>query len=395
MQLIRRSLLQFLFFLPLTVLCQEKIPLSELPVERLLSLGYDSLPGNQTAALAYFEEAARREPRNRAIQEQIGYLDISLGRTAEALERFRISLAIRPSDTTKLQIAYLLSSLGKSAEARKTFEELQTSRDPDIASTARAESFQFSSRDCEMQFPWWWKVYAAPYYEGRFDDVIIDASLYGGRYLTDDRSLSLFGVLTLSRDTRSIGGALPVIYADNYALLAAGLRAQPFSGFTADVQAGLAQSLIDRPGEAMTRGDFRVVASYGAGWYPPLRMPDRIAWPLSTFGDVYVMYGYYSRYANTIGSLQARAGLRIAEYRAASFDLYLRGDVIGDSRRDYYNNVAEASVGARIVPDLGWSLAILAELHRGTYWGSSGIPNPYGGYTSFRLFLVFDRFLCW
>jgi len=249
---------------------------------------------------------------------------------------------------------------------------------------------------CEGQFPWWGRVYAAPYYDSRFDDAIFSLAAYGGRYIGADRLISLYGTAAVTRDTRSSGGAFPVIYSDNYALLGAGIHVSPTRGLTADIQGGLTLDLVERPGHAKTNGDFRALASFGSGLYPGITTPDGWGWRFSPLAEFYTSVGYYSRYTNTIGYGMGRVGIRLGEYQQSAIDVYLRGDFVADTDNEFYNNVVELSLGTRLIPDYLWGLSLMVEYHRGAYWRASGSPNPYGHtYDSFRVFLVFDKWICW
>jgi hypothetical protein len=173
------------------------------------------------------------------------------------------------------------------------------------------------------------------------------------------------------------------------------MRLQPFAGLIADLQGGLAYNFLNVPGKSRTRGDVRAIASYGYGLFPELGSPDRLTLPIKPFANAFLSAGYYSRYENSINYALLRAGLRVAEWKYIALDIYVRGNMVVDAKRDFYNNVAEGSFGIRPMPYFPWGLNILGEFHRGLYWdsGSVGIPgNRY--YNTFRLFLVIDQALC-
>ena len=367
--------------------------------QRIYSLferGYALLPSNPREAAGVFEEILRVDPGNVTACRQLGSIYIALGDREQALRVFADANTLLPSDTTQMQIAYILSSLGRRTEALDVFTSLETSADSSIRSDAHRSAVILELMACSDQYPWWTRVYAAPYFDTRFDDLIFSGSLYRGKYLDTSRTFSAYGTLSITRDTRSSGGTSPAIYSDNYALAGIGVRYQAFAGFTADLQSGLTVDLVERPGEATLKGDFRAVASYGYGIYPAITLPDKFTWPLPLFADVYASFGYYTRYRNAIGYLQTRIGTRLLERGNSALDIYVRGDLTGDTERDFFNNTAEAGLGFRVIPDHRWGLIFSAEFHRGTYWGSSRIPNPYGSpYSSLRLYVILDRFLCW
>lgn len=364
-------------------------------VGTLLSSAYTKLSEHSPDALNLFEEVVRLDSMNILARRQLGSLYITAGRTEDALKQFVIANSQLRSDTTEAQIGYLLVSLGRTEEAQHVFDNLHSSTDAGIRSQSRASSVILSSINCGRGSEWWGKVYTAPYYDSRFENAILSASLHTGYYLTGKKWVSVYGTLGVSRDTRSSGGVLPEIFSDNYAIAGVGLRFEPLAGMMTDVQGGLTVNLLDGTDARSPDGDFRATVFYGTGWFPDLSVPDRFTFRAKPWTDVYSSVGYYSRYHNTIGYGQARVGIRAAEWKYSVVDVYLRGDVAADSERRFYNNVVEASLGLRLIPDHRWGINVLAEYHRGTYW-DSGLSFPMTGrnYESVRLFIVFDRKLC-
>jgi len=371
---------------------QESVHEEREALRGLLARAYAVLERSTAEAIPLFEEAAKLDPANVLVRRQLGYVYIAAGREQEALVQFSVADTLLPSDTTKLQIAYLLNSLGRNKESHTLFTRLKSSSDPEIREKARAASAVLASILWSASYPWWGRLYSAPYYDTRFENAVLWASLRVGYFLSSDRTVSLYGILALTRDTRSTGGAVPDIFSDNFVLMGLGLRLQPVAGLTADVQGGAAIDLIDRAHRTRGRADFRTVVSYGTGVYAPLSVPLEMQWSLKPLVETYWSLGYYSRYENAIGYGQLRVGLRTLNWKYTVLDVYLRGDIAGDTRRVFYNNVAEASVGVRLIPHHSRGLSILAEYHRGMYW-DQGIPTGLlnRSYNSLRLFIVFDR----
>jgi tetratricopeptide (TPR) repeat protein len=365
-------------------------------IQRLLTQGYALLPDSPESALPLFERAVQMDSSNLLALRQAGSLYISLGRPADAFRAFQAAYRRAPSDTLALQLAYLASSLGQEEEAFAIFQRLRRSESPEIQETARPAATVLALMLCADQYPWWMRGQAYPFYDTRFENFVAPFSFYGGRYLEENRVTSLYGVVSVVTDTRSEGGAYPVIFSDDYALAGGGFRFTPLVGLTADIQFGLALNLLERPTSRFAQGDFRAVASYGLGLYAPVHMPNQVHLHFSPFAEFYTSMGYYTRYENGIGYLQGKAGLRILEYMYSAADLYLRLDASIDTRRDFFNNVAEGGAGLRFIPNPWWGVALAVEWRRGLYWQSDQSGNPYDRYySSVRLFLLFDRFFCW
>ena len=365
-------------------------------VRALLTAGYALLPNDPESALPLFERAIQMDSSNTLALRQIGSLYLTAGRRLDALLAFRAAYVREPSDTLALQLAYLSSSLGHHEDAYAIFQRLRRSDHPDIQETARPAATVLALMLCADQYPWWMQAQAYPFYDTRFENFVAPVSLYAGKYLESNRVTSLYGVLSVIADTRSEGGAFPVIFSDNYAIAGAGFRFTPVSGLTADVQFGMALNLIDRPESRSVQGDVRAVASYGLGLYAPVHMSGTVHFHATPFADFYSSLGYYSRYDNSIGYLQGRAGGRILEYMYSAADVYLRVDASFDTRGDFFNNIAEAGAGVRIIPNPWWGVALAVEWRRGMYWQDDQAANPYDRYySSVRVFLLFDRFFCW
>ena len=364
-------------------------------VRDLMTQAYELLPTDNKGAIALLEKAAAIDPSDVTIRRQLGSAYIEAGQLDDALRQFSVANTLEPSDTTQLQLAYLLNSMGRNKEAIGKFASLTASSDPDISEKARKGETVLRLAPCPASNRWWAQLSLSPYYDSRFENAVFAGAFRAGIYPGSQRIVSLYGIASVTKDTRSSSGAVPVIFSDNYALAGGGIRVQPFKGFSADIQGGVAIDLMDRPGMSATRGDFRAIASYGAGTYPELATPNSFRFSFKPFVDFYASGGYYSRYKNTIGYAQVRGGFRAVEIQTTALDLYLRGDFASDSQREYYNNVAEASVGIRFIPSYLWNVAILAEYHRGTYWDSKLSTGPYDRYyDSFRLLFVFEQPFC-
>ncbi len=357
-----------------------------------LARGYEAISQNPADAVPIFEKIVREFPASVTPRRQLGSLYIGVGRTGEALDQFVVADSLFPSDTTKLQIAYLLVSLSRYEDADVVFRRLEDSPDPDIGERSAAAVAALGWALVDNTYPWWGRIGGDPYYDGRFNNGVFRFWITGGKYLTDGRTISAYGMGLFTRDTRSSGGAVPVIYSDSYSLVGGGLRLQPFAGARLDVQGGIAIDLIDRSGGHAERGDFRALASYGWGRYPEPASPDHMQIRLKPFVEAMVMGGYYSRYENVIGFGHAKGGFRLLEWSRSYGEMYLRTDMVADTKRDFFNNILEVSAGIRIVPDFGIGVQILAEYHRGLYWDRNLPSAPYERwYSGGRLIVAIDQ----
>ncbi len=353
-----------------------------------LARGYSMVRTGTPGAEKYFEQAIAIDPSNAMVHKQLGYLYHSGGRDELAVQQFSAADSLQPSDTTKLQIAYWLSALNRGREAKLLYQRLAASPSPDIRDAAQAELDALSPAEAG----WWTRIYASPYYDTRWETSFYQASLQRGAYLTDDHIMSAYGFADVSGDARSSGGLAPSLFSDNALILGLGLKVKPFTGFQASVQQGVAFDLIDRANRSAVRGDFRAAAVYGNGIYAPFTLHSDFRSPMAPIADLYSSVGYYSRFDNTIAYLQAKGGLRVLEVWRTVADAYLKGGLVRDTQKEYYNNIIEGALGARFVPNISWGLYLIGEYHRGYYLDAGDPAPPYDRYyNSFRLFIIFDQ----
>jgi tetratricopeptide (TPR) repeat protein len=369
--------------------------------EDLLNEAYGILPIDRVAAMHLFERAIALSPNNVQARKQLGYLYLDANLPSRALEQFRSADSLEPSESTKLQIAYTLRTLGRSRESENAFRSLEASRDSSVRSIAQQERLAVSETPLARRpSHWWTHLYAAPYYDTRWKTSFVFAHVQQGLSLTDDKLVSLYGKISYSGDTKSKGGLIPAVFSDNALVFGLGVRLQPITGVLLDVQEGLAFDMIDRgTGGNKPRGDFRAVATLGYGIYPPYTFHPDFRMPFYPFIDLYASAGYYSRYKNSIGSVQLRAGLRPLEVANTVADVYTVGSIVLDTEHEFYNNLVEGGIGARFTPHVGWGLHVAAEYRRGMYLDVSDIATARRvalydrAYESFRFFVIFERSL--
>jgi hypothetical protein len=340
----------------------------------------------------FYSQETSRESDYRSFMER-GYA-LSESKPAEALVVFRQAFELVPSDSLALQIAFLLNGLDRNQEALEAFMPLQFSPDPSIQEQARSAVYVLDDMKRSARSPYWLRTSTAALYDSRFRDGILWLTLQGGRHLNESKTISATLTLGIDADTRSDGTRIiPEIFSDNYVLLAPGLRVLPFSGATLDVAAGIAHDIKFMNRTSRTRGDVRAILSYGLGSYPVVSFPDRLRLAYSFFAEAGLSSGYYSRYENGITYVEMRGGMRFLEWGPSAFDGYLRLDLAADTKREFYNNYAEAGIGIRIIPHHAWSVSFAFEAKRGSYLGGTRSQSPDGtSYGTFRTFLILDRF---
>lgn len=365
-----------------------------------LELGF-ALVSNQQheAAVNALNEALRLEPTNLVARSQLGYLLIRLDRMREAIDIFLTVQEREPLNFHyKLQLGYLYDGINNKQKAREWF--LSASAAPDPAIRQKAQEALKNLAPVLFAHRWIWanEIYAAPFYQSRFDNFITPVILRSGLVLSAKSGLEVYGSARLTRDTRSTAGGAPQIFSDNFAVAAVGLRGRPFkNALTFYGEAGLALNLMPNLRSTVrARSDYRAGTYFSHLWGKRTATP-ALAFPFNPVGEVYFDVSYYSRFRhNVIGYLQVRQGMRVLQYKETALEVYGRSNLVKDTGRDYYNNLAEFGAGAGFTPWRSAGFKLTAEYLRGRYFGlhRPNEPNPYRStYGDFRFGVIFGKYL--
>ncbi len=359
-------------------------------VAALTPRAYSLLNIDPPAAESLFLYISHLDPADVMVKRQLGYIYHQKSNYVKALEFFSDAESLCRSDTIALNIAYCLVSLNRPKEAEKILQRLQSSQHTMIRESARRQLKEISGGGPPSR--WWTRIYAAPYYDTRWKSLFYYADIQQGYAIDNGRIIHGFAFLNVSGDARSRGGLAPEIFSDNAMIAGLGVSIRPFRGLQFNTQYGLSYDFVKRENRPRVDGDFRSVIIYSGGIYPSLKLHNDVRIPLSPLLDVYSSIGYYSRYKNIIGYLQARAGVRVFEVGYTGMDIYVRGGLVRDTEKEFYNNQFDGAVGIRLIPDVTWGLYFAAEFQRGYYWNVGTTYNPYDSYfSSFRFFIIFQR----
>lgn len=306
------------------------------------------------------------------------------GNVAEARRAFETALANGEGDEQRihLELGYLERQAGNLSSARNHFERAGSGPDPELVERARNELRYIPTY-----------VWADIYFEGfgwhRFvgresTNFVPTLRLRGlvRPFLEADVSIYAYGQITrdvASRDNTPSG--LPLIYADNHALVGGGVLARFFEGRVGVyAQMGPAFNLLN-DGRDRVSFDARVGVNGGI---------DNTECRASSFDGVRALVGpciegygeitYVSRFNHdVIAMLRGRAGYGLLQTGPVLWQPLIEIRALGGINGDYYNNFAEAGAGHR------WRLIepfvadVILTLHGGAYYGVERIdpvPNP-------------------
>jgi hypothetical protein len=324
-------------------------------------------PPAAPAATPLLDEAYQR----RAAGDVAGAVAAFEAAAAAGGDRQRISM----------ELGYLAVASGDEARARRCFEEAGRGPDAELRRRARDELRFLPNHfggDAYAEIYGWGRFAGA----ARGGDVVPTLRLRALYRPTFALDLSLYAVAQATRDLASTGGgggALPVIYADNYAVLGAGLLARVWRrqiGIFA--QAGPAFDLLD-DGQRRVAFDARVGAYLGwetAGCAPPAATGvTTTLWPCA---EVYAEAVYVSRFSNdVIAFARPRFALTYLLVGPLAWQLVVEGRVAKDRNDDYYNNFADAGVGQRFRLVKPLRIDLMLGIHGGAFFGlASRDPAP-------------------
>lgn len=354
---------------------QRAEPPTDVAVERLLDEGYARQRRNDAGgAIERFRLAAERDSARHARPLlDLAYALLAAGRRAEAVPPLQAAVRLDPANAeAQLQLGYLYAGAGDAPRARDAFGAVLGGPESARAEHGLAGLTQGGDLERGALFT---EVYAAPVYQTRFSNLIAPVVVRSGVAALERPRAALYASARLTRDTRSVGGVQPQVFSDNVAIPALGVRVQPVRrGPTLYSEVGAARPLLATP-DARTRADFRGGGYYSAQWggAAPSRAPRLV-------GDLYADASYYSRFDDAIAYLQLREAVRVREWGGGWAELYGRASAVGDTRREFYNNVGEVGAGLRVLPWRTAGASLSAEYVRGAYWVRSTAANaaPYG-----------------
>ena len=414
-------------------------PAADTPYTRAMNRAYDALRRGDTAvALDAFVDAAQADAANATPHFELAYVLLAQGRRTDAARRFEEGLARdHLRDEPRRQLGYLYADLGRGDAALQVFTYLRSegravprdhvargvllaakarwgeaeaayregaeraaaagdtalAREADAG--ARAVAVLGASRSGVFA-----ELYAAPFYQDRFDNTIGLGYLRGGVRGGTWWRPSVYASLRATRDSRSTGGQQPVLFNDNTAIPAIGVRVQPGGGPLAFyAEAGAAYDLVARPERTWQR-DLRAGANVTWQHEQMLTASPRGVRVVSEINGDATWYERFDR--NVIAYGQLRESVRWRPTGGAfAIDAFARGWAATDSRGDFFNRVAEGGGGVAVhVPVGGTRVSVYADVLRGRYLepvpAAAGLPRSYDDWrltvaTGFLRFRPFSR----
>lgn len=365
----------------------------DLPAPRVAA-GYALLALKQSnEAATRFEGALRLDENQDIVRRQLGYVYSGAGRNRDALAQFTWLQARDRASAQDLQaIGNLNAVLGERTVALAAFRMARSLAaqlgDSAVLRAARAsiailEAPAFTASDAPGA---WIDLYLSPFYQQRFDNVVTYGLAKAGVTSGGWWRPSAYASVRVTRDSKSVGGMQPVLYADNSILPALGLRVQPAGRwFTLYAEAGAAYPLVSASPRTWQRDLRAGVIGAFANTHVLGASPNSLSLVSEGYGDV----TWYERFdRNVIGYLQWRESLRLIQGRAGAVDVFARGWGAVDSRGTYYNRVVEGGGGVALHAGANRRASLYIESLSGHYLHERSTGLPERNYSDFRVMFV-------
>jgi hypothetical protein len=345
------------------------------PTATIVALLLATLPVASVAAQERMEGAAAAlEAGYRAKAER----DVAAARRAfeQALE-----LGADPQ-RVHLELGYIASAERRLADARRHFETAAGGPSAELAGAARTQlRFVPNHLWGDVYFEGWaWYRFAGAR-SANFVPTLRLRALWRP-FLDHDFNVYLYGQITRDVASRGVGPrSLPVIYADNHALLGAGVFYRFLENHVAVFgQIGPAFNLRDDGGEIVSL-DARA-GVLGGIESSECRLP-HFNGMRALVGGCVEGYGeivYVSRFNHDIvGMVRGRVALNLFQIGPMLWQPLFELRALGGKNGDYYNNLVELGVGYRFRLLEPFLIDLTTTLHGGLYYGVQNVdpvPNP-------------------
>jgi hypothetical protein len=298
-----------------------------------------------------------------------------------------------PAQQVALELGYLALADRNLAQARHHFTEASHGPDPTLARRGNAEAGGLPRH-------LWADLYAESFGWSRSrasvpsDDLVTMARARAFLRPALTLDLQVYAFAQATRDVASRGrgpSGVPEIYADNFALLGAGVLFRFWNGRAATfAQLGPAIDLLETSQNRVTfdvrAGGMLALSSMGCGGGASTGARSR--WRLIPCAESYVEATYVSRFNhNAVAVGRVRAGATYLVTGPVAWQLLAEGRAATDRNHDYYNNFADAGLVQRWRLGGRVPLDVNVGTHAGSYFGVAGRdPAPdHLGYVDLRL----------
>ena len=338
-------------------------------------------------ARAYIEMINRTHPMDAKALEEAGVLAIQEQRIEDAVELFTRAYAITGEPRLAMQIGYLYSGLGLNKHAYNYFERATVSKNEKLSLLAEDAMTRLAGQQTKaFPKPYYGEFFFTPFTQNRFGITVNQFIGRLGVELPLPMAPRVYSFTRRTQDNRENNtGELTQLYEDNVWVTGMGGQLFPFEKVPLFiyVEGGAAHDLFFRA-RRRWRPDLRAGFMYYQETGARPSYYSKPKYSTDYYSTWYAEMTYFSRYDNNvIASIRTHQGIRLIQYKSSMIDLFVRGRVIEDTRRDFYNNFAELGPALAIVPSNRYNVEIHLDYINGMYLPAGGAQrNPYNKYYS-------------
>ena len=311
--------------------------------------------------------------------KEAGYHAIAANQPTVAIHHFTHLYGLTKSSDTAMQLGYLYDVTNHKREAYRYFSYATHSSDKKQALAAEEALTHLAGQQTKLlPNPYFSEAYFNPFTESRFGLTVLPAIWRVGieRHARWDTKEYLF--LRRTQDNRSANfGQLSQLYEDNVQITGVGGQITPFKtipllGF---LEVGEAYDLVYQ-NRNRWRGDLRSGLMYFQEFGVRPSYFNNMRFFPDYYSDWYADVTYFSRYNNNvIGTARTHQGIHVLQYHSSIINLYVTGRVIEDTRREFFNNIAEVGPGIAFIPSNRYPIQLRFEHVNGAYLPAGATPN--------------------
>lgn len=315
--------------------------------------------------------------------KEAGFSAILQGDLYQAIHYFTQAYNLSYEAEIAMQLAYLYSQLNDNKTAYQYFTLATRSCNHDLAWRANNALTKLVGQQTKiLPSPFFSETYFNPFSQSRFGLTVLPFIFRLGleqnnRFLTKE-----YLFLRRTQDNRSANlGEISQIYEDNVQITGIGGQIRFFKRIplVSFLEIGAAYDLVYR-NRSPWRWDLRSGFMYFENLGKKPAYYDTVKFGSGYYADWYGDATYFTRYNNLIGLIRTHQGIRLLEYHSSMLNVYMTGRVIADTRREFFNNIAEVGPGISFVPSNRFHLEVRFEHLKGMYLPAGASFNPYSKY---------------
>lgn len=325
-----------------------------------------------------------KHPNHIQLLIEAGYLAIRQHQPCKAIDYFSKAYAKTKQPQLAMQLGYLYETIQDKSKACHYFKLATQSHDKALvlrAENARTNLAGFQTK--KLPTPYFSEAFFSPFSQSRFGLTVRPFVARLGIEQSNAWQGKEYVFIRRTQDNKSKNlGQLSQIFEDNVQITGVGAQIKPLPplaliGF---LEVGAAYDLVYRNRDRW-RGDLRTGLMYYDQFGKRPAFFDHLKVMGGYYSDLYAEATYFTRYNNNvIAGVKTHQGIRLFAYHDSMFNGYITGRMLGDTRREFFNNFAELGPGVEFIPSNRLNIKILYEYVRGVYLPAGAIQNPYEQY---------------